>query len=384
MRLVVHEMSRRRVLRHGREGDDQVAERVVRLQASAGADAHQPLAPELNELLEDDRRARAAHPRALHRDALPLPGARVPEQPALLVHLGHVVEVRLGDVLRAERVAGEKDGVGVVAGLCSEVNRHLATLTGWKDPAVTVTVSPTLDQVLAFCAEEPVERVFLEDIARRGLGRFSAVPGAGGRLEALCHVGANIVPSGSGCAGFAEASSRSGARMLIGEERAVGELWDAARRRMPRPRDDRPGQPVYALRRAPEPGETGLRAARLLDLELLVPACAAAHREEIGVDPLKRDADGFRWRTRQQIEEGRSWLWVEDGVILFKAEASAWTPAAVQLQQVWVDPAGPASRLRAADRCATSVVCCSSRSRPCACSSGPRTRRRCVSTTRSA
>ena len=29
-------------------------------------------------------------------------------------------------------------------------------------------------------------------------------------------------------------------------------------------------------------------------------------------------------------------------MILFKAEASAWTPAAVQLQQVWVDP--PARR----------------------------------------
>jgi hypothetical protein len=29
---------------------------------------------------------------------------------------------------------------------------------------------------------------------------------------------------------------------------------------------------------------------------------------------------------------------VEDGTILFKAEASAWTPRAVQLQQVWVDP----------------------------------------------
>lgn len=200
------------------------------------------------------------------------------------------------------------------------------------------TVSPTLDQVLAFCAEEPVERVFLEDIARRGLGRFSAVTGDCGRLEALCHVGANIVPSGSGCADFAEAAARSGARMVIGEERAVGELWDAARRRMPQPRDDRPGQPVYALRDAPESGETGLRAARLPDLDLLVPACAEAHREEIGVDPLRRDADGFRWRTRQQIEEGRSWLWLEDGVIRFKAEASAWTPAAVQLQQVWVDP----------------------------------------------
>jgi uncharacterized protein len=203
---------------------------------------------------------------------------------------------------------------------------------------VTGTVTPTLDQVLAFCAVEPVERVFLEDIARRGLGRFSAVTEPDGRLEALCHVGANVVPSGRGCAVFAGPAARSGARMVIGEERAVSELWEVAARRMSRPRDDRPGQPVYALREPPEPGETGLRVARPLDLDLLVPACAAAHQEEIGVDPLQRDPEGFRWRTRQQVEDGRSWLWVEEGVIRFKAEASAWTPSAVQLQQVWVDP----------------------------------------------
>jgi RimJ/RimL family protein N-acetyltransferase len=219
---------------------------------------------------------------------------------------------------------------------------------------VSATVAPTLDQVLDFCAEEPVERVFLEDIARRGLGRFQAVAAGDGRLEALCHVGANVVPSGSGCATFAEVAARSGARMIIGEERAVGELWEAARRRMPRPRDDRPGQPVYALREAPEPGETGLRPARPLDLDLLLPACAQAHREEIGDDPLKRDAEGFRWRTQQQIEEGRSWLWAKEGVIRFKAEASAWTPAAVQLQQVWVDPR---ARRRGYARRALSDLC---------------------------
>ena len=102
---------------------------------------------------------------------------------------------------------------------------------------------------------------------------------------------------------------------------------------------------AYAVPRAnvyredePEPGETGLRAATARDLELLVPACAEAHREEIGIDPLRRDPEGFRWRTRAQIEERRSWLWLEEGVICFKAEASAWTPSAVQLQQVWVDP----------------------------------------------
>src|SRR5207247_2379508 len=116
------------------------------------------------------------------------------------------------------------------------------------------------------------------------------------------------------------------------------ELWDAIRDRLPQPRDDRPGQPVYELSEPPEPGGTGLRPATRADLERLLPACAAAHEEEIGTDPLRRDPEGFRWRTRSQIDEGRSWLWLENGTILFKAEASAWTPSAVQIQQVWVDP----------------------------------------------
>ena len=199
------------------------------------------------------------------------------------------------------------------------------------------TVEPDLEQILAFCAEDPIERVFLEDVARRGLGRFTAVS-RGRNLIALCHVGANVVPSGVGCGAFAGPAATAGARMVIGEERAVGELWEAARGEMPPPRDDRPGQPVYVIDEPPAPGETALRPARLADLDLLLPACARAHEEEIGLDPLARDPDGFRWRTRVQIEEARSWLWTENGTILFKAEASAWTPRAVQLQQVWVDP----------------------------------------------
>ena len=99
-----------------------------------------------------------------------------------------------------------------------------------------------------------------------------------------------------------------------------------------------PASPSTPISAPPEPGESGLRAAALGDLDLLVPACARAHETELGIDPLMRDADGFRWRTRAQIEEGRSWIWEQDGVILFKAEASAWTPEAVQLQQVWTDP----------------------------------------------
>jgi ribosomal protein S18 acetylase RimI-like enzyme len=198
-------------------------------------------------------------------------------------------------------------------------------------------IEPKRDQILRFCAEDPVERVFLEDVARRGLGRFIGAAN-GGELHALCHLGVNVVPSGDGCGVFARETVKAAPRMLIGESRAVSELWDVANAQLPEPREDRPGQPVFMIREPPPAGDTGLRAATLDDLDLLMPACAAAHEQELGMDPLRRDAEGFRWRTRSQIEEERSWLWVEDGVILFKAEASAWTPEAVQLQQVWVDP----------------------------------------------
>ena len=206
---------------------------------------------------------------------------------------------------------------------------------------MTALIEPRVEQVLDFCGEDPVERVFLEDVARRGLGRFAATQDRNGRLTALCHLGVNVVPAGRDCAVFARlvAELRERMLMLIGEEATVGELWDSVRARLRPPREDRPGEPVYVIDAPPERGATDLRLATLDDLPLLLPACAAAFEEELGVDPLARDADQFRWRTRAQIEERRSWLWVEDGTILFKAEASAWTPRAVQIQQVWVDPA---------------------------------------------
>ena len=198
-------------------------------------------------------------------------------------------------------------------------------------------IDPTLDQMLEYCSRDPIERVFLEDAARRGHSRFRALRGADG-LAALCYFGANVVPSGHGCEAFAEETASRGTRMIIGNEDAVTQLWSSAQEVMPWPREDRPGQPVYVIDEPPAGEATGLRAATFDDLDLLVPACAATHYEELGVDPMQRDPEGFRRRTAAQIDEGRSWLWTEDGTILFKAEASAWTPSAVQLQQVWVDP----------------------------------------------
>ena len=146
-------------------------------------------------------------------------------------------------------------------------------------------------------------------------------------------------PVGPGCGAFATvavAGTRADAdRRAAGGLRALG---SGAQTAVPQRARTVPASPSTRCRRRPSRAGRGLRAATLADLDLLVPACALAHEGELGIDPLRRDADGFRWRTRAQIEEGRSWLWEEDGVILFKAEASAWTPQAVQLQQVWTDP----------------------------------------------
>ena len=164
--------------------------------------------------------------------------------------------------------------------------------------------TPDRHALLDFCAEDPIERVFIEDLVRRGGGRLSAI-GDGDRLVGVAHIGVNVVPSGERCGAFGElVDSRS--RMIIGDEEAVTQLWDAVAGQLPQPREDRPGQPVFVLEQPPPLGNTGLREATIDDLELLVPACAAAHLEELGSDPMRADPEGFRWRTRTQIEEGRS------------------------------------------------------------------------------
>ena len=89
--------------------------------------------------------------------------------------------------------------------------------------------------------------------------------------------------------------------------------------------------------RAHEQADGG-RALEQPPAQVSHPALSVAEAAGLGIDPLQRDREGFRWRTQAQIGEGRSWIWLDGDTILFKAEASAWTPQAVQWQQVWVDP----------------------------------------------
>lgn len=130
-------------------------------------------------------------------------------------------------------------------------------------------------------------------------------------------------------------------RAIIAPRIPVELLWKSLRVWFQPPTVVRLNQPVYALD-APASRFSDLEFVRYsttADLDALVPACAAMHREEVGIDPVERDAKGYARRVRELVEDHRSFIGTMDGRIVFKCEISAETETAVQLMGVWTAPA---------------------------------------------
>jgi len=128
-------------------------------------------------------------------------------------------------------------------------------------------------------------------------------------------------------------------RAIISPAALVEILWSRLATRLDPPTVVRLTQPVYAIRgRLDFPDLTKARYSTVRDIEPLIPACAAMHKEEVGIDPLERDAAGYRERIRELIERKRSVLLIDQGRIVAKCEFSAVTSDAVQLMGVWTAP----------------------------------------------
>ena len=128
-------------------------------------------------------------------------------------------------------------------------------------------------------------------------------------------------------------------RAIISPSHLVEKLWERLRSRLDPPTVVRLNQPIYAIRRRFDfPDLQKARYATTRDLDALVPACAAMHKEEVGIDPLERDAAGYRERIRELVDRKRAIVRVEQGKIAAKCEFSAVTTSAVQLMGVWTDP----------------------------------------------
>jgi uncharacterized protein len=82
----------------------------------------------------------------------------------------------------------------------------------------------------------------------------------------------------------------------------------------------------------------GLRPAVAADLEAIAAANAGIILKEHGRDPLGDDPEGFRRRCSLRIERGKTWVWTEDGRLLFKADLLAETPDATYIEGIYVCP----------------------------------------------
>ncbi|HEY6242412.1 MAG TPA: GNAT family N-acetyltransferase [Pyrinomonadaceae bacterium] len=82
----------------------------------------------------------------------------------------------------------------------------------------------------------------------------------------------------------------------------------------------------------------GFRAATLADLELVMPVHGQMAFEESGINPMDSDREGFRARYTRRIQQGRTWVVIENGTLIFKADLISETDDVAYIEGVWVNP----------------------------------------------
>lgn len=220
--------------------------------------------------------------------------------------------------------------------------------------ARSLTVEPLgsedKQEVLAFLSARPLHTVVMASYIRdNGLlsplnrGTFYACRDEEGSLEGVALIGhATLIEAHTdeALAAFAREAQRcESAHMIMGEQDKIERFWSHYAEAGQTPRLIC-RELMFEQSWPVEVGEDvpGLRLATLGDLALVAPVQARMAFEESGVNPLDKDPEGFRRRCARRIEQGRVWVWVEDGRLIFKADIVAETPEVNYLEGVWVDP----------------------------------------------
>ena len=203
-------------------------------------------------------------------------------------------------------------------------------------------------EVLQFLSQRSIHTVTMMSLIRdNGIvsafnrGTFFGCRDRKGQLEGVALVGhATLMETVSdrALAALAQVARECpNTHMIMGEKERVADFWthysDAGRRQRLACREwllefSRPAE-------AREP-VSGLRPALPEELELVMPIQAELAFAESGVNPLDVDPEGFRQRCLRRIEQGRTWVVVENGLLVFKADVISKTPEVVYLEGVWL------------------------------------------------
>src|SRR6267142_953231 len=203
-------------------------------------------------------------------------------------------------------------------------------------------------EVLAFLAKRPIHTVIMAGFIRdsglinpRNRGTFYGCRDSAGQLKGVALIGhVTMVETESDealelFAGLAHNYQR--AHVIVGEQEKVERFWEfyspagQAPRRLCR-------ELLLEQCWPAEPREPiNLRRATLEDIEMIVPVHAQMAFDECGINPLDRDPVGFRQRVVNRIEQGRTWVWTDQGRLIFKADVVSDTPEAIYLEGIYTN-----------------------------------------------
>ena len=228
----------------------------------------------------------------------------------------------------------------------SELNHELAP------KVATISVDRLVNgdetEALSFLAQRPIHTVTMMSLIHdNGLesslnrGSFYGCRDLNGRLEGVALVGhATLMETVSdrALAALAQVAQQcSNTHMIMGEKERVSDFWGhyavAGRQQRLTCREW-----LFELSWPIEAREpvVGLRPATLAELELVMPVQAELAFAESGVNPLHVDPQGFHKRCRRRIEQGRTWVAIEDNKLIFKADVISRTPAVSYLEGIWI------------------------------------------------
>lgn len=204
-------------------------------------------------------------------------------------------------------------------------------------------------EVLDFLAERPLHNVIMAGMIRdNGLtnalnrGTFYACRNLRGTLEGVALIGhATLLDARTDRAlqTLARTAQNCGnTHMIMGEQDRIEEFWHyyadhgQAMRLACR-------ELLFEMTSANDMSQpaSGLRLATIDDLDLVAPAQAELAFLESGVNPLEKDPHGFRQRCARRIEQGRTWVLIENDQLIFKAEIQAETPEMNYLEGIYVN-----------------------------------------------
>jgi predicted GNAT family acetyltransferase len=207
------------------------------------------------------------------------------------------------------------------------------------------------DDALQVCARDLPANVFVA--ARLLEGVLMTQPGTvlghrvDGVLRSLCWSSANLVPVEADAASlgyFADRVRRwrRHCASILGPADQVAELWRHLSPAWGPARAVRGSQPLMST--MTKPSELGLslddrvRPATLAEVDLVMPAAAQMFEGEIGYPPYTGSGAAYRSALQALIDRGHTFVVIEDGAVVFKADVGSVALGCAQLQGVWLDP----------------------------------------------